>query len=213
MPRYISLLYWGLACSYLLALFFTPLPFDFVHKALPILVLLALAAYQLSGANRTWIVSALVFSAGGDILLALNLKHGFIFGLSAFALAHLCFSGCFYRWRQWHPRYLLLLLFFTFYIFVMLFLLIPASGDLQIPVIGYLGIISAMTITAILADVPGRYLVIGASCFVLSDSLLAVNKFLLPLPYAGLLIMFSYYLAQYCLLRGCIDKGHNNEIA
>ena len=212
MPRNISLLYWGVASSYLLALFFTPYPLSFIHKALPVLLLLVVAAYQLRGTSRALVVFALFFCAGGDILLALDLKQGFIYGLGTFALAHICFTLCFYRWRHWHKRHLLLLLPFAMYLFVMLWLLIPASGALKIPVVGYLGIISAMTITAILANVPGRYLLIGASCFVISDSFLAINKFLQPLPYEGLLIMFSYYLAQYCLLQGCINKGHDDEI-
>jgi uncharacterized membrane protein YhhN len=212
MPRNISLLYWGGASSYLLALFFTAYPLSFIHKALPIVLLLVVATHQMRGTSRVLLVSALFFCAAGDVLLALDLEQGFIFGLSAFALAHLSFTLCFYRWRHWHKRQLLLLLPLALFLWVMLWLLIPASGALQIPVLGYLGIISAMAITAILANVSGRYLLIGASCFVISDSLLAINKFLQPLPYEGLLIMFSYYLAQYCLLQGCIDKGHDDEI-
>ncbi|MFQ3235068.1 MAG: putative membrane protein YhhN [Paraglaciecola sp.] len=212
MPRNISLLYWGLASSYLLVLFFTPYPLSFIHKALPIVLLLVVAAHQMRGTSRVLLVSALFFSAGGDMLLALDFKQSFIFGLAAFALAHLSFTWCFYRWRQWHKPQLLLLLPVVLYFFVMLWLIIPASGALQIPVLGYLGIISAMAITAIMANTPNRYLLIGASSFVISDSFLAINKFLQPLPYAGWLIMFSYYLAQYYLLQGCINKGHDDEI-
>ena len=46
--------------------------------------------------------------------------------------------------------------------------------------------------------------VFGALMFVLSDSLLAINKFLEPLPYAGISIMLTYCAAQYFIVTGFI---------
>jgi len=40
---------------------------------------------------------------------------------------------------------------------------------------------------------------------VLSDALLAINKFVYALPYDLWLVMLSYYAAQYCLLRGSLQ--------
>ena len=46
----------------------------------------------------------------------------------------------------------------------------------------------------------------GALFFVMSDSLLAVNKFYQPLAYAGVFIMLTYCLAQYLIVRGFIEQ-------
>jgi uncharacterized membrane protein YhhN len=45
-------------------------------------------------------------------------------------------------------------------------------------------------------------LMVGASLFVLSDSCIAVNRFLMPLPYSGLIIMSTYIVAQYLIAKG-----------
>ena len=41
-----------------------------------------------------------------------------------------------------------------------------------------------------------RWSVLGNSVFMLSDTLLALDKFVSPLPYAGLWVLASYYVAQ-----------------
>ena len=50
----------------------------------------------------------------------------------------------------------------------------------------------------------GNAYVLGAIAFVLSDSLLAVNKFYQPIPYAGVFIMLTYCAAQFLIVRGFI---------
>ena len=42
------------------------------------------------------------------------------------------------------------------------------------------------------------------STFALSDSLIAIDKFIQPLPYASVAIMVTYYLAQYMIVSGMI---------
>jgi uncharacterized membrane protein YhhN len=51
-----------------------------------------------------------------------------------------------------------------------------------------------------------RYFVAGAVLFVLSDSLLAINKFYQPLAFAGTLIMLTYCAAQYFIVMGFIKR-------
>jgi uncharacterized membrane protein YhhN len=50
---------------------------------------------------------------------------------------------------------------------------------------------------------------IGALFFMISDSLLAINKFLTPVPLASLGIMFTYMLAQYLIVEGVL--AHDNK--
>lgn len=204
--------YWFLALSYLLTLSISPHQYGFIQKALPIMILLLVAMKNLSGQDRIFIASALFLSAMGDVLLALSLKQSFIYGLAAFAAAHMCYTACFYRWRAWQKRHLIGLTILGLYVLFMLLLLLPATGKLQIPVLIYLIIISAMVYSAIGAKMPDYSILLGATLFVLSDSLLATHKFLFPLPYVSILVMSTYYSAQYFLLEGCIKKQGSNAL-
>ena len=44
----------------------------------------------------------------------------------------------------------------------------------------------------------------GSLFFVASDSMIAINRFLVPIPYEGLLIMSTYIGAQYLIMRGIL---------
>ena len=46
-----------------------------------------------------------------------------------------------------------------------------------------------------------RIAVLGAVLFVISDSIIGIDKFRAPVPSAKLAIMVTYYSAQYCLAR------------
>jgi len=46
--------------------------------------------------------------------------------------------------------------------------------------------------------------IIGALIFMLSDTMLAINKFLEPIAYANVLIMITYIVAQYLIVSGLI---------
>jgi uncharacterized membrane protein YhhN len=205
-------IYWFLAISYLLTISISAHQYSFIHKVLPILILLVVAIKSLKGHGRIFVVSALLFSTMGDVLLALSLAQSFIYGLAAFAAAHICYTTCFYRWRAWRRRHFIGFAILTTYALFMLILLLPVTGALQIPVLIYLLIISTMACLAIVVNTPDYHILLGAVLFVLSDSLLATHKFLFPLPYESLLVMGSYYSAQYLLLEGCIKKQGSNVL-
>jgi uncharacterized membrane protein YhhN len=52
---------------------------------------------------------------------------------------------------------------------------------------------------------PGRWMFTGALLFVISDSVLAVNKFYQPFALAPVLIMITYGLAQLLITQGAIE--------
>jgi uncharacterized membrane protein YhhN len=45
---------------------------------------------------------------------------------------------------------------------------------------------------------------VGAGFFMLSDTLLALNKFVTPLPLAPLWVLATYYAAQVLIVRGLL---------
>jgi uncharacterized membrane protein YhhN len=88
-------------------------------------------------------------------------------------------------------------------------LLLPHLGELKIPVVLYATVICSMLLGSLhiylKTNRPANKLfVLGATLFVLSDSLLAINKFYQPFPMAGVGIMLTYCLAQYFIVRGSI---------
>lgn len=90
-------------------------------------------------------------------------------------------------------------------------LLLPYLGPLQVPVIIYAVVICTMLFCSIhiypkLTAPANQYFVAGALLFVLSDSILAINKFYSPLPLGGCWIMLTYCAAQYLIVSGCIAR-------
>lgn len=192
-----------------------------IHKALPVLCLLIWAWYALSGSERlrSMVIGALFFSALGDVFLALSITHSFVFGLSAFLTAHVFYIVSFWQLRKTsddlHPREQeigssrsivnsrkLLITTTLFYFVGMLLVVLPKTGNLMAPVIVYMAVILTMAIMAMFVS-PNRMnhgLITGALVFVFSDSVIAINKFVTPVPFEGLIIMISYYLAQWLLV-------------
>lgn len=172
-------------------------------KMVPILTLAWLAALRFRGATRGLLLAALGFSALGDLLLALDFPNQFLFGLGAFLVAQLVYAGNFLRAADFRCRRSLWrglpLLLATW---LLARALLPASGELALPVLVYLLAILSMALAAAAHRGDSALLYVGALLFVISDSLIAVNKFLQPLPLAGTWIMLTYYLAQLALLYG-----------
>ena len=213
---WISVLY--LVCSLLFlenALFFIK-PF--------LLIPLMIAAFRsLVFFNKRWLFYALTFSWLGDILLLFVFKNSlfFVLGLVSFLIAHIFYvilflkelkkSGGKFHIKQ--PGLTLIVL----YIIAFYALLGPRLGDMQIPVIAYAMVISFMFYLAYLlypfwSNPPSFLLLTGALAFVLSDSLLAINKFFAPFPNAGFFIMATYLYAQGSLVWACLGKDLKESV-
>jgi uncharacterized membrane protein YhhN len=87
--------------------------------------------------------------------------------------------------------------------------LFPHLGDLKFPVSVYALILVLMVLNALFrynrTDRRSFWLVFfGAILFMISDALLAINKFLIDLPFSGLWIMTSYVFAQLLIIEGLI---------
>ena len=89
----------------------------------------------------------------------------------------------------------------------MVWLLIPNLGDLQLPVMAYFLAIAAMGLLAVQSSLPMRWAVMGAVLFIISDSFIAINKFISPFTFESYWIMSSYYAAQFMLVTGFIKSA------
>lgn len=210
--RLISLVFGVAAISYLLSMPLQPYALSFLHKALPIAALALLLVCKPVFSPKL-AFAALGFSALGDILLALPLQNGFVFGLSAFLIAHLCYLSWFWRARPGKPAMRLVHWLVLAAGGAMAWLVLPHTGQLQLPVALYMTVIIAMTLSAIAADDCKHLLTLGAGVFMFSDALIAVNRFVAPVAHADVLIMTSYYLAQLCLVLGILRVSRRHADA
>lgn len=158
---------------------------------------------------------ALLLSAAGDVFLAVDGRALFVYGLASFLLAHLVYL---WQFLQHRPRPFrlpssrkLVAAGILLAIMAMLVVLTPRLGALLGPVYAYIGAIAAMALAA--TALPGRSMVmLGALSFILSDSLIALNKFVTPLPYAGPAIWTTYVIAQVLIVVGWRDNPDDARI-
>jgi len=185
---------------------------------MPLLLLYAVMALRASGATPPLaLLVALLASFLGDSFLMYETLHPayFMAGLGSFLLAHLAYIFLFMKTSEPVPlgmrikKQLTVLGGLLVYAVGLLFVLLPKVGALKLPLIVYAAVLSVMSMTAFLR-VGGRFtahgflVALGSLLFVISDSLLAVNKFLTPLPYAHVWIMGTYLTAQYWIVRGVV---------
>lgn len=186
---------------------------------LPMLIAYLMAATELR--NR-YFFGAMVFCWAGDVLLMFSGEKFFIFGLVAFLTGHLLYVVSYRQMKNSYGDGFLSTqkLRFSFPIILagtgLVVVLFPYLGGMKIPVMIYALVITVMALQALFrygfTEKKSFYLVfVGALFFMLSDSLLAINKFMNPLPVASLLVMSTYILAQYLIAEGYIAHHRNTS--
>lgn len=186
-----------------------------VIKQLAIFPLALLALRALRGADGLLLGLALAFSGLGDMFLGIEGENLFVYGLGSFLIAHLFYVALFTRniprpldlgiWKK-----LLIFLLLAYSASVTMWLG-PDLGPLAIPVIFYMSAISAMCLTAILAGFRTPFVVAGAVLFIISDSLIAINKFKMPVDYNNYLVWATYYIGQLAIATGFLREKLNRN--
>ena len=159
------------------------------------------------------ILSALLFSWAGDVFMLFQLQSPgfFIVSLVSFLCAHLAYITFFVKIKKtaagWWKKNIHVVVIVLAYGFLLLALLWKKLGDMQIPVLIYTICIISMLLTCmrtqpVVPKVIWIWLGVGALLFVISDSLLALNKFMHPFLFAGPLIILTYGLAQLLIVIG-----------
>jgi uncharacterized membrane protein YhhN len=135
----------------------------------------------------------------------------FLLGLSAFFIAQVFYIVFFHniRMREYIRGNALFLLIVVIYYGVLVSVLSPFLGNLKLPVRIYGVVLSFMLMLAMHTILgkdkkAGLWMMLGAFLFVVSDSLLAFNKFYTTFNYAGVLIMLTYGLAQLFITEGAV---------
>jgi uncharacterized membrane protein YhhN len=160
---------------------------------------------------KIWVLLALFFSWVGDVLLMFEVRDSgfFIVGLSSFLLAHFFYIIFFNKVRSSElidGKWWLLLIVVLYYGFFITFIS-PYLGDMKLPVRIYAVMISIMFMLAmhmlyLKYSRVGILMMTGALLFVISDSVLAINKFYEAFEPAGFIIMLTYGSAQLLIVEG-----------
>ena len=170
------------------------------------LVLLRARSSGALGRFDILLLLALLASMAGDVFLMLPGNY-FLPGLAAFLLAHLFYIALFRQNSPWFANRRALAGTLgagaAMYAWVWGGLNDPV---LKIAVATYVTVISLMVAQAIgratiLQNLAARAVALGACAFMLSDSLIAINRFVQPLPLVSLWVLGSYYLAQILIVR------------
>ncbi len=163
-----------------------------------LLVVAALSLDASDATQRAWFVAALVFCLAGDVFLMIP-KDLFVPGLASFLVGHVLFIvGLIAHGVDIGPIEWL-------YVVVLGLLAQPVIAavrndhpDLFVPVVAYIVVIGAMLVTALSQDsLLGQA---GGAMFVLSDRILAHNRFIRPFAHGQLATMVTYHAALILLV-------------
>lgn len=178
-------------------------PLEYVAKPATMLALIvaAIALQPVSQSQRIMFVVALGFSLAGDVFLMLP-GDRFIPGVAAFFAAHVAYVVGF-RIDNASTVMLaigtaLLIVFVATIGMRILAAVRDTDPKLVTPVTAYIAVISVMVASAIATREP--IAIAGASVFMLSDTLIAWNRFVQPLGWAPVAIIVTYHAGQTALV-------------
>lgn len=176
--------------------------------------MICLMAYYLIASvrrNKVFFV-ALFMACVADLLLLGQDEMSFIAGLGCFLIMQLLYVYVFYCQRDRSenrsmPWVIIGALFI--YAFALLSFLWNDLHDMKLPVILYTLSITGMVLFAFGRDpklLGYRKMIFGVILFVLSDSIIAINRFGQEIAYADVYIMATYMLAQFLIVNAYLKS-------
>lgn len=178
------------------------------------LVVTSLAILYLVSVKKAsfWFLSALFFCFWGDVLLLFKQKF-FVFGLASFLVGHIFYikivAG--FLTKTSINKIVVSAIPFVLFFSGIVFLIKDNLGAMFVPVIGYGVIISVFGTVCLLNYLQEKttanlWLLLGAIVFIVSDSMIALNKFYQNNEFFSMSIMLTYIVAQYLICRAIISK-------
>lgn len=181
---------------------------DFVKPLLmPVLLVGVLFAVPRVRSELAILVTlALVLSWLGDVTLGSVGEIWFLVGLGFFLLAHVAYLVLFTRRLKQAPIHTWALAYLVWWV-ALVAILWPHLGNLLVPVAVYglvLGLMGAVALSC------NRWIAVGGALFVVSDTLLGVNRFHpdFEWPLVHVVIMLTYLAAQGLIAYGAIRTAY-----
>lgn len=189
-----------------------PYPGSFIIKAVPVASLIVMALFFLQKKRRLLLVCGLFFSLVGDIVLDLDRSRFFILGLLSFLIAHIFYAILFVRGIAFSKKSWPIIIGIALYAVILAYLLRNMDAGRLPAVLVYLAAISVMTVFAGLQmtyHACSRWTVTvfsGAVIFMISDTIIAVNQFLRPIPNSLMYSLTFYWTAQLLIVTGMVKS-------
>lgn len=182
---------------------------------MPVLIGIFMLSVDKNFKLKNTFVIALLFSCLGDVALMFvpQNENFFLLGLAAFLITHILYIIAFVKIGNkagFVKRTPLALTPLIIYFVALIAWLYPhLISDLKIPVVVYALTIALMVVFALnnYRSIPDKAFwnhLMGATLFVLSDSLIAINAFIQPIAFAGVFIMILYVAGQYLITKGFV---------
>ncbi len=161
---------------------------------------------------RLLLAVGLTFSWAGDILLLFpDEEIYFLGGLGMFLVAQVLYTIVMYKSAYSKPRVnVKALLPIVLYGVILFYFILPHTGNLAGPIIAYAACILGMVSMARFrqgktSDESYQLAFFGAALFVLSDSFIALDKFVIDIPLSTFWIMSTYIVAQFLIVKGVMS--------
>ncbi len=173
---------------------------------------------------RRYILLGLILSIVGDTTLMFvenppYWKNFFLLGLGSFLLTHIFYLLAFLNYPSnqkglVQKKTFLIIPFIIFLIANNFILWDGIEAAMKIPVLVYSTTIVLMALSCLNLNQKitlhaWQQLFLGVMLFVVSDTIIGLNKFNAPIPYARLLIMLFYLVGQYFIVTGSILINNN----
>ena len=184
-------------------------------------MLILIAGYSAAGGwagDGFWIGVGLVASMLGDIFLLLPTSF-FIAGLASFLFAHVCYiigfnqSLPYFAWQM--PLILAVFVLLDIWMYRRLrrvMMTRPKVRWQRYPMLFYILMLSLMVISALLCYFRPEWSFTGASLaslgalfFLVSDSVLANDRFVAPIRYGRVIVIVTYHLAQMLIIAATLQ--------
>ena len=179
-----------------------------LFKPMTMLIALFLVARAAGLPGRAWLLAALTGSLAGDVFLMLD--GLFIPGLLAFLVAHLAYTARLRLDAPWLPNRRALLAVASVGLGMVAVLWAGGLPEaLRVPVAVYVCAIGLMAAQAmgrarVLGDGAAWLVAAGSAWFMASDALLAIDRFVTPIPASAFWVLTTYYAAQCLMVMGLL---------
>lgn len=187
-----------------LYIFFIPAEsevFKIFMKIIPMALIITLAFQtetSLPKLYKKWILLGLTICMIADAVI-----YWFLPGLITFFIGHIIYIIAFQKiWHAQIPKWvagLLLLYGILMAIWLVSTQLKIGETVLAFAILAYIAVILVMGWHAIASRL--SFAIIGAVLFIISDSALAIDRFITPLPCRDALVMITYYTAQFFIAK------------
>ncbi|WP_391119061.1 lysoplasmalogenase [Psychrobacillus sp. L3] len=174
-----------------------PVSTKIMFKLIPMLLILVFAFLQSAGESNKYKI--LIMTGLFICMLADGLIYWFIIGLITFLIGHILYIVAFCPIKtSTIPKWAAILLIaygIAMAIWIAGTIWIKGETILAFAVILYMVVILLMGWNAF--QTANKFAITGAILFIFSDSILAINRFIVEIPFSDTLIMIPYYGAQF----------------